>query len=113
VFARNRRAATQGCPYGYQLIVGICKLRLDLPDLQSLKEKRSVLQRIKHKGMDRFKVWLAEVEDQDLHQTAVLGFATVASDENFLRDLIHKVLSHIEEGEGVRIAEERIEVMHF
>jgi uncharacterized protein YlxP (DUF503 family) len=93
------------------LIVGICKFRLDLSENHSLKEKRSALQRIKHKGMDRFKIHLSEVEDQDLWNSAVLGFATVASDENHVRDLIHKLLSFLEESEGLRIAEEKIEVL--
>ena len=92
------------------MIVGICKLRLDLSENQSPKEKRSALQRIKQKGFDRFKIHLAEVEDQDRLNTGVLGFATVGNDENYIRDLIHKLLAFIEESEGLRIAEEKIEV---
>ncbi|MFO1520108.1 MAG: DUF503 domain-containing protein [bacterium] len=95
------------------MIVGICKLRLDLPHLHSLKEKRQLLQRIKQKGMDRFKILIAEVEDQDLWQSAVLGLALVAGDENFVRDRIQKILSFIEESEGLRIGDESIEVFHY
>jgi uncharacterized protein YlxP (DUF503 family) len=102
-----------GFASGERMIVGVCKFRIHLSEIQSLKEKRSFLQRVKDKVFARFKIALSEVGDLDLRQSTVLGFALTGNDENQIRSIIHKFLSFIEEREGARIEEEQIEVFPF
>jgi len=95
------------------MIVGVCKFRINLPENQSLKEKRSFLQRVKDKIFARFKIALSEVDDLELRQSTVLGLALTGNDENQIRSILHKLLSFVEESEGVRIEEEQVEVFPF
>jgi len=95
------------------MFVGLCKFAVELAGASSLKEKRNFLQRAKQKSFDRFKVHLSEVEDLDLRERAVLGFALAGPDENSLRTVIHKLLAFLEESEGVRISEEAVEVFQW
>jgi uncharacterized protein YlxP (DUF503 family) len=53
--------------------VGVCKIRLHLPENTSLKEKRRVLKSITTQLKNRFNISVAEVDDHDLWQKAVLG----------------------------------------
>lgn len=95
------------------MIIGICKLNLYLPENHSLKEKRHLLLKIKQKGMAKFKIPIVEVEDQDLWQKAVLGFAVVGSDTNQIRSIMDKLVAFIEESEGVRFSDEEIDILHY
>ena len=95
------------------MFVGLCKFGVELAGASSLKDKRHFIQRAKQKSLDRFKVFLSEVEALDQPEKAVLGLALAGSDEHFLRSVIHKLLAFLEESEGVRISEEAIEVFQW
>ena len=62
----------------------------------SLKEKRAVLRRIKDRSRSRHNVSVAEVDHQDLHQRATLGFAAVSHSENDLRQLFERLRDEID-----------------
>lgn len=66
-----------------------------------------LVQRIKDKVFSKFKLLLAEVGEEGEVRLAV---ALVNRDENYIRSLFSKMLEFIEESEGVRIINERIEV---
>lgn len=60
------------------------------------------------KVRNQFNVSVAEVEEQDIHQLAVLGFAAVAGDRAHADSIIDHVLSYIEENtEGELVGVER------
>jgi len=61
----------------------------------SLKGKRSVLNRVKTRVRNEFNVSIAEVGNQDLLQTAVLGMAAVSGDRVYLEGMMHKVVDFI------------------
>ena len=63
------------------MIVGVLKLSLVLPENHSLKGKRGVIKRIQARVADKFNISVGECGDQDLWQSAVLGFAVVGSSE--------------------------------
>ena len=93
------------------MIVGICKLQLDLSGNCSPKEKGRLLARIKQKGLANFKINIAEVEEHEATSVAVLGFALAGSNENFIRSIFDKMINFFEESEGVRFEGERIEIV--
>jgi uncharacterized protein YlxP (DUF503 family) len=95
------------------MIVGIGRVRLMVPASQSLKEKRAVLRRIKDKVRTRFNVAVAEVADNELWQTAVLGYALVANERRFIEGLLTQVTDYIAElGEG-RIMDDEHEIIEY
>ena len=95
------------------MIVGACKFNLELFEVFNLKEKRSIVSRIKQKILNQFKVQIAEVEALESLNQAVLGFALAGNDSNFIRDLIDKITNYIEEHEGIKITYDKVEVLEF
>ena len=75
--------------------VGICKIRLRLPENQSLKGKRRVLKSITARLKNKFNVSVAEVDDQDLWQLATLGICCVSNDQRFTNEVLSKVVDFI------------------
>ncbi|MBP1753848.1 MAG: hypothetical protein H6Q59_246 [Firmicutes bacterium] len=90
------------------MTIGTEKLTLHLPWVHSLKEKRMVVKSLCAKVKNKFNVSIAEVEEQDIHQIAVLGFACVAGDRSQADSILDHVLNFIEENtEGELVRTER------
>ncbi len=92
--------------------VGICKIRLRLPENQSLKGKRRVLKSITARLKNKFNVSVAEVDDQDLWQLATLGICCVSNDQRFTNEVLSKVVDFITgSGFDVEILGYEIEIL--
>ena len=76
--------------------IGVCKIRLRIPDSQSLKAKRRVIKSLIAKLKNRFNIAIAEVEALDAHQFAVLAAVSVSNDRAHLNKLISHVVNFIE-----------------
>ena len=77
--------------------VGVCIIDLRLPGNGSLKGKRRVVKSIVSRVTREFNVSVAEVEDQDLWQRAVLGVACVSSSASYAHGQLERVVQWIEE----------------
>jgi uncharacterized protein YlxP (DUF503 family) len=64
--------------------------------VNTLKEKRMVVKSIVEKTRHKFNISVAEVEEQDIHRTAVIGFAFVTNDAVLAEKIADNVLSYIE-----------------
>jgi len=95
------------------MVVGICKLALFLPECQSLKEKRSVLRRIKDRFFGQFKITLAEVDDLDLWQRAGLGFAFVGNDRRVIESLVERAANFVESLGGAQVIDRTTEIITY
>jgi uncharacterized protein YlxP (DUF503 family) len=73
------------------MVVGALAFELHLPDVHSLKEKRSVVRPIVDGARHRFAVSAAEVDHQDLWQRATLAMAVVSGTESQARDVLDAV----------------------
>ena len=69
---------------------------LALPPVHSLKEKRGILKPLLAHVRKEFNVSVAEVEDQDRWQAAVIGVAVVGSEGANLHGLLEGVVKWIE-----------------
>lgn len=78
------------------MIIGIFKIKIIIPWARSLKEKRMVVKSICAKARGKFNVSIAEVEFQDIYQTAVLGISYVTSDRAQADSIADNVLNFIE-----------------
>ena len=78
------------------MVVGIIRAELHIHGAGSLKEKRAVLRRIKDRSRSRHNISVAEVDFQDLHQRAALGFAAVSHGEDDLRRLFNSLRDEID-----------------
>ena len=55
------------------IIVGVARLVLHIPEARSLKEKRSAVRSLIEKLKSRHRVLVLEIDHQDLHQRAELS----------------------------------------
>lgn len=78
-----------------KIMVATGVVTLALHGNATLKGKRSVLNRIKTRVRNEFNVSIAEVGDNDLLQTAVLGLAAVSGDRVYLEGMMQKVVNFI------------------
>ncbi len=70
------------------MTVAIARVTLVLAAAQSLKDKRSVVKRLKDLVRNKFNVSIAEVDAHDNWQRAVLGLTLVGSDRRFTESAI-------------------------
>ncbi len=74
------------------MIVGTVSVHLRLRGNRSLKEKRRIVKSLVTRIGNRFNVTIAEVGDNDQHQSAVIGVACVANDVAHLHSVLDRVL---------------------
>ena len=92
--------------------IGVCKIRLRLPENLSLKGKRQVLKSIVTRVSSKFNVCVAEVEDHDLWQMATLGVCCLSGDKRHANEILSKVVNFmISSRFDVEILDYEIEIL--
>ena len=88
--------------------VAVLTIKLYAPWVHSLKEKRMVVKSLLAKIRNKFQVSAAEVEDQDVHQSIVIGVASIVPHSAQADSMMEKIVKFIEENtEAEIVAEER------
>lgn len=67
-----------------------CVIKLRLDGVYSLKEKRRIVKSVLARLQQQFKLAVAEVDEQDVWQTAVIGLAVVGNDSAHLHSVLEK-----------------------
>ena len=78
--------------------IGVCRIKLRLPENLSLKGKRRVVKSITTRVRSKFNVSVAEVDDQNLWQLATLGICCVSNDKRYINEVLSKVVDFITNG---------------
>jgi len=78
------------------MVVGVLKLSLVIPESHSLKGKRGVLKRIEARVSNQFNISVTECGDQDLWQSAILGFGIVGSSQPVVQATLQKVVDFVD-----------------
>jgi uncharacterized protein len=81
---------------GESVNVALCLVRLHLPAVGSLKEKRMVLRSLKDRLRQHYNISVAEVEHQDLWQRATLGIVGISSARGPLEQTFAAIQEEIE-----------------
>jgi uncharacterized protein YlxP (DUF503 family) len=92
------------------MIVGSLRLRLLIRESRSLKDKRQVVRSIKDRLRQAFNVSVAEVEDQDQRQLAVLGVALVGGDARHVRTTLEQIVEALRSHPVAELLQHDIEV---
>jgi uncharacterized protein YlxP (DUF503 family) len=74
------------------VVVGVLRITLYVHGASSLKDKRQVLRKVIDRVRARYNVAIAEVGDQDIWQTAVVGVCAVANDHSFVNEVLDKIV---------------------
>ncbi len=91
------------------MVIGTLKLKIHIPWSHSLKDKRMVVKSLCSRVRNKFNVSIAEVEEQDIHQVAVIGVAFVTTDNaqaDSIADNVINFIYDITEGDVLSIDRE-------
>lgn len=93
------------------MIIGSCKVYLNVPFSHSLKEKRMVVKSIIQKVKNKFNVSIAEVEDQDIHQSIIIGVVVVTTTTAHANSMVQSVINFIDEASEADLMDTYIEIL--
>ncbi len=93
------------------MIVGICTVELHIPEAQSLKGKRQVLKSLTSRLRNRFNIAVAEIDDHDLWQKAIVGIACVANEAAMVNQTLDQVLNVIQGNPSLQLLRSHIELL--
>ena len=74
------------------MIVGTLQVRLLLREARTLKDKRQVIKSIKDRLHNHFNVSVAEVDELENRQLAVLGMAMVSNEAHPLKQALGQIV---------------------
>ncbi|HJX11248.1 MAG TPA: DUF503 domain-containing protein [Candidatus Binatia bacterium] len=94
------------------MVVGVLKLSLVIPENHSLKGKRSVLKRIEARVSNQFNISVTECGDQDLWQSAILGFGVVGSSQPVVQATLQKVIDFVDDMGLVQLGDSQVEFFY-
>lgn len=83
------------------------ELRID--HAHSLKEKRHVVKSLKERLRGKFNVSVSEIEDQELHNSAVIAAAVVSPSRDFASQILRGVEDEAESQLGPMLVRSNVE----
>ena len=95
------------------MFYAVGRLDLLIPESHSLKEKRSVLNRLKGRLESRFHLSVNEIDFQELHQRAALGVALVVRGPSRGRDALEAIRRLVEEDARAMVLEFRTRIANL
>ena len=78
------------------MIIESCKIYLEAEWVFSLKDKRMIVKSLLEKIRHKFNVSVAEVENNDIHKSIVIGIACVTNETSHADSIINNVINFIE-----------------
>ena len=78
------------------MYVAACRVTLRLAASRSLKDKRQVVRSLSERLRRQFNLAVAEVDEQDVWQTAVLGLAAVSNTPAHAETQLERAVEEIE-----------------
>lgn len=79
------------------MIIGACEITLHLPDSHSLKDKRQIVKSVIARIRNQFDVAIAEVDENDRWQIAVIGISCVSNSSQLASNLLERIQRFVEE----------------
>jgi uncharacterized protein YlxP (DUF503 family) len=77
--------------------VGVSQITLHLPGCHSLKDKRQIVKSVMARVHQQFEVAIAEVDEQDRWQIAILGVSCLSNSSQHIDGILERVRRYIEE----------------
>jgi len=73
------------------MVVGLLRLEVHVPNAQTLKEKRSVLNSLKDQLRGKFNISVAEIDANETWQRATVGISTLGNSRAYTEGLLREV----------------------
>ncbi len=94
------------------MVVGVCRITLSIPESEWGDAKRSVVKKVIARTRQQFNICMAEVDELDSPETAVLGFAAIGNDHCVVNAVIDKAVTFIEESYLAEVDDYSVEMIH-
>jgi uncharacterized protein YlxP (DUF503 family) len=95
------------------MVVGTGKIKFKLHGVSSLKEKRSIVKSIINRIKKKFNVSIAEIDYNDSHLWAQIGFSIIGNDSRLVNSKLDKVLNMADDLGLAQIVDTQIEIIHL
>lgn len=93
------------------MIIGACRIKLHIFESYSLKDKRQVVKSLIERLKARYNISIAEIDDLDSWQTALIGFACVSNKTKHVQSVINNVIKFIDNDGRLEITGQDIEIL--
>ena len=93
------------------MYISSAKLTFYIPHSTSIKDKRQVCRSLIDKTRQRFNVSVAEVDNQDIHQTLTIGIAVVSGNAAHAQQSMNAIVRFIEEHADAELMEVENEIV--
>ena len=90
--------------------VAVATVKIALADARSLKDKRRIIKSLKDRIRREFNVSVAEMDLQDVWQSAVLGISAISPDKRFAEAVVAKVFDFVRSDARVYVTSFETEV---
>jgi len=79
------------------MIIGILTVKISLPLMETIKEKRNVVRSIKDMVRKKFNVSVAEITDNEkLDNNSIISIVSVSNDINYIKSNLSNIINLIE-----------------
>ena len=93
------------------MVIGILQVELLIGEAASLKDKRRVVMSLKDRLHRDHAVAVAEVDQQEKHQIAVLGIVNVSNSVPHTQSVLDKIVSQLRQGRDFVLNDQRQEIL--
>ena len=93
------------------MVIGYGIIQLRIPESGSLKEKRSVLNKILKRTQNEFNISIAQVGDLERHHFAEIGFAMTGNESRYINGKVDSLLRFIDDLKVAEVLNSRVEIM--
>ncbi|MGM9320127.1 DUF503 domain-containing protein [Deinococcus aquaticus] len=90
--------------------VGVLTVRVEMPWVASLKEKRALVRPVVERLKVRFPLTVARLDGLDAHDWEVIGVATISNDYGWVEETLRMAADYIAKEGPYRVTDERTEI---
>jgi len=94
------------------MVVGVGQMKFRLFEIRSLKQKRKIVKSMIQRIGNTFNISIAEIDLNDSHGWAVIGFSMVGNDARKINSKLDKVMNMADDLGLAMMADSTIEIIH-
>lgn len=91
--------------------IGVLKVKFIIHGVNSLKEKRSIIQPFIHKIRNNYNISINELDGENDPRSATLGFAHIAKSSDLNHKKLSQIIDEAERVKNLQIEQESTEVL--
>ncbi len=95
------------------MVIGACKIFLNIDEVYSLKEKRHIIKSIIGRTQSKFNVAVAEVDFNDKWKNSAIGISCVSNDTSHVDSIMSNIVNFLEKDGRAEVTDFFIEKIHI